>query len=86
MSTSAEPRASLLALTPAQLTERTVEFGGRAFHAKIARAAVLERGIVDYAAMTSLPATLRERLSAEAHSMATMMAATSTTMSSTSRK
>ncbi len=65
MSTSAEPRASLLALTPAQLTERAVEFGGRAFHAKIARAAVLERGIVDYAAMTSLPAALRERLSAE---------------------
>ena len=60
-----EERPTLLALPLKEAELRFVELGGRAFHARAARKEVLERGVVDYAQMTSLGATLRERLSAE---------------------
>jgi 23S rRNA (adenine2503-C2)-methyltransferase len=56
---------ALLALTREELERRVVELGGRPFHARSARAHVLERGVLDYAAMTDLPAALRARLAAE---------------------
>lgn len=55
---------SLLAYSPAELALRIVEWGGKPFHAKILRQNVLEKGLLDYAAMSSLPKDLRERLSA----------------------
>lgn len=58
-------RATLLALSPAELEGRVTALGGRPFHARIARREVLARGVLDYAAMTSLPAALRGRLSEE---------------------
>lgn len=56
---------SLLALTPEELAARVVELGGRPFHARSLRRHVLTRGVLDYAAMTDLPAPLRERLAEE---------------------
>lgn len=58
-------RATLLSFDRAALAARFVELGLKPFHAKIARSAVLEKGITDYAAMTSLPAAARELLSRE---------------------
>ncbi len=58
-------RRTLLALTPAELEAEFVRLGGRAFHARIARRAVLERGLFDYGEMTSLPNELRSVLTAE---------------------
>ncbi|HEV8112867.1 MAG TPA: 23S rRNA (adenine(2503)-C(2))-methyltransferase RlmN [Planctomycetota bacterium] len=57
--------ASFLALDRESLERFVVERGGRPFHARIARALVLEKGILDYGEMTSLPAGLRERLAAD---------------------
>jgi 23S rRNA (adenine2503-C2)-methyltransferase len=54
--------ATLLALEPRELEARVVEIGGRAFHAREARRLVLERGVLDYARMTSLPARVRDAL------------------------
>jgi 23S rRNA (adenine2503-C2)-methyltransferase len=45
---------------PEALREAVAEHGGKPFHAKILRKEVLERGVLDYEAMTSLPAGLRE--------------------------
>ena len=59
------PGASLLALDAAELERFVVERGGRPFHARGARAAVLEKGVLDYERMTSLPAGLRACLAAE---------------------
>jgi 23S rRNA (adenine2503-C2)-methyltransferase len=59
-----EPR-TLLALDHAELEARVVALGGRPFHARELRRQVLERGVLDYAAMTSLPAKLRATFSAE---------------------
>jgi 23S rRNA (adenine2503-C2)-methyltransferase len=56
---------TLLALSPEALVERIVSLGGRPFHARVARKAVFEKGALDYDGMTSLPAALRERLTAE---------------------
>jgi 23S rRNA (adenine2503-C2)-methyltransferase len=42
-----------------------VRLGGQRFHARIARSEVLGRGVLDYAAMTSLPARLRSALREE---------------------
>jgi 23S rRNA (adenine2503-C2)-methyltransferase len=56
---------SLLQLEPALAQQRFQELGGRGFHARIARAAVLERGLLDYAQIGSLPRSLRERLAAQ---------------------
>jgi len=54
--------ASLLALTPSELEATVVELGGKPFHARIARRGVLEKGLVDYEQITSLPVALRGQL------------------------
>jgi 23S rRNA (adenine2503-C2)-methyltransferase len=56
---------TLLSLERAELEKLVVELGGRPFHAKIAREAVLARGVLDYEAMTALPRELRARLASE---------------------
>ena len=56
---------TLLALETDALTERFAALGGKPFHARITREQVLGGGVLDYAAMTALPALLRERLAAE---------------------
>ncbi len=56
---------TLLALEPAELERFVAERGGRPFHARVAREAVLAKGVLDYARMTSLPAELRDRLAAD---------------------
>lgn len=53
---------SALALSPAELADHVTGLGGRTFHARVVRREVLERGILDYRAMTSLPAPLRTAL------------------------
>jgi 23S rRNA (adenine2503-C2)-methyltransferase len=53
---------TLLALGAEDLARFFQELGARPFHARIARAAVLEQGLLDYAAMTALPASLRAEL------------------------
>jgi len=60
-----KPGATLLSLTREELEQRVVELGGRSFHAKVARENVLGKGQLDYAQMTSLPASLREALAHE---------------------
>jgi 23S rRNA (adenine2503-C2)-methyltransferase len=55
-------RKPLLALAPEELEREVERLGGRAFHARILRRAVLEKGVLDVAAMTSLPARLRAAL------------------------
>ena len=62
MNTSA-PR--LLAVHPRDWPQRFVELGGKPFHGRIAAQWVYRRGALDWAQMTDLPATLRERLQAE---------------------
>jgi len=57
---------ALLAHTPLELEALVVRLGGRSFHARVVRREVLERGVLDYAAMTSLPARVREGLALEA--------------------
>lgn len=53
---------TLLALAPADLVRVFAEFGAKPFHARIARENVLAKGLLEYAAMTSLPASLRAQL------------------------
>jgi len=62
--TSAPPtgRRPLLALSPEELEREVERLGGRAFHARILRRAVLGQGLLDVHAMTSLPLRLREAL------------------------
>jgi 23S rRNA (adenine2503-C2)-methyltransferase len=57
--------ASLIALARDELERFVVERGGRPFHARIARDAVLGKGVLEYEQMTSLPAALRSRLASE---------------------
>lgn len=61
---SAAPRP-FFALEPAAAEAAVVAAGGKPFHARIVRREVAERGVLDYAAMTALPAALRTRLAAE---------------------
>jgi len=61
----ATERRTLLALAPSELTAFVVERGGKPFHARIVRSNVLEKGVLEYAAMTSLPASLRASLERE---------------------
>jgi len=61
----ATERRTLLALAPSGLTAFVVERGGKPFHARIVRSNVLEKGVLEYAAMTSLPASLRASLERE---------------------
>jgi 23S rRNA (adenine2503-C2)-methyltransferase len=56
---AATARKTLLALSRAELETFVVEHGGKPFHARIVRANVLEKGMLEYAAMTSLSAELR---------------------------
>ncbi len=56
---------SLLALSKEALTEFVQSRGGKPFHGKILRRAVLEQGTLDYADITDLPARLRETLKEE---------------------
>jgi len=58
-------RVPLLSLAPAELAELVVRLGGRPFHAKILREAVLAKGVLDFASLTSLPRVLREALERE---------------------
>lgn len=58
----AETVRTLLALRPDELAQVFTELGAKPFHARIARENVLGKGIVDYEAMTSLPAGLRAEL------------------------
>jgi len=64
VSSAAAPRP-FFALTPAEAEAALMERGGKAFHARIVRREVAERGVLDYGAMTGLPAALRERLARE---------------------
>ncbi len=61
----ASPASTLLSLSPAELVDFVTARGGQAFHAKIIRRAVLEKGLLDYEAMTDLPSALRQKLLAE---------------------
>lgn len=65
MDTVAPPtgRKPLLAFTPDELEREVERLGGRTFHARILRRAVLAQGVLDVSAMTSLPARLRAALS-----------------------
>ncbi len=57
------PSLTALLLAPGEeLVERIVDLGGKPFHARVVRERVLEAGVLDYAAMTSLPASLRAAL------------------------
>ena len=58
-------RPTLLTLEPAQLEAYVVAAGGRPFHARVIRREVLERGVLDYGAMTGLPGELRRKLAEE---------------------
>jgi 23S rRNA (adenine2503-C2)-methyltransferase len=64
---AAQERASgpFLALDSAAAEAAVTEAGGRPFHARIARREILQRGVLDFARMTSLPRALRERLALE---------------------
>lgn len=53
-------RRPLLALSPEELEREIERLGGRAFHARILRRAVLGQGLLDVSAMTSLPVRLRQ--------------------------
>jgi 23S rRNA (adenine2503-C2)-methyltransferase len=57
---------ALFDLAPDALASLVAELGGRPFHAEVVRQEVLGRGVLDYAAMTSLPATLRAGLAERA--------------------
>jgi 23S rRNA (adenine2503-C2)-methyltransferase len=63
---ASKPRAdaprTLLALDPDALARVFQDLGAKPFHARIARENVLAKGLLDYAAMTSLPAPLRSEL------------------------
>ncbi len=56
---------TLLALDKAELERRVVALGGKPFHARILRENVLGKGLLDYAGMTSLSASLRATLARE---------------------
>lgn len=53
---------TLLSIPLPDLQQRVVALGGRPFHAKVARRAVLAQGVLDYEGMTSLPAAVRAGL------------------------
>ncbi len=59
--TDAAP-VTMPAYTPEEWTAHVVGLGGKPFHARIVREQVFGQGVLDYAAMTSLPTALREAL------------------------
>ena len=58
-------KPSLLQWEPAEIERRLEELGGRAFHARVARAQLLGHGKLDYESMTALPKDLRRTLETE---------------------
>ncbi len=64
-STESERKTPLLAFTKAELEARFEAMGGKPFHARIVRENVLQKGLLDYDQMTSLPKGLRARLQEE---------------------
>lgn len=56
---------SFFALSPQEAERAVVALGGKSFHYRIVRKEVMERGVLDYEAMTALSKDLRERLAAE---------------------
>lgn len=56
---------TLLALSHEELARAFADLGAKPFHARIARENVLAKGLTEYAAMTSLPASLRADLERE---------------------
>lgn len=56
---------TLLSLEQDELERRVVALGGRPFHARVACEQVLAAGVLQYGAMTALPAPLRARLARE---------------------
>jgi 23S rRNA (adenine2503-C2)-methyltransferase len=56
---------TFFALSAAEAEAALEALGGRPFHARIVRREAAQRGVLDYAAMTGLPAALRARLAAE---------------------
>ncbi|MBI5432862.1 MAG: 23S rRNA (adenine(2503)-C(2))-methyltransferase RlmN [Planctomycetes bacterium] len=83
MSNSA-PRP-LFALRPLELAALCVELGGKAFHAKVVRGEVLERGVLDYAKMTGLSKPLRDALTERAPLLAGTEVARSTSRDGTTK-
>lgn len=55
----------VLSLSPAELDAAIARLGGRPFHARILREAILRRGMLEFQAITSLPQKLREGLERE---------------------
>jgi len=53
------------ALEPGEAEEAVRALGGKTFHARIVRREATQRGVLDYARMTALPAALRARLAHE---------------------
>ena len=53
---------TLLSLSNDQLSVALREAGGKPFHAKVLRKAVIERGVLEYAEITDLPARVRANL------------------------
>ncbi|MBL8862985.1 MAG: 23S rRNA (adenine(2503)-C(2))-methyltransferase RlmN [Planctomycetes bacterium] len=84
---SAERHAqrTLLALSPAELVALFTGLGAQPFHARIARENVLRKGLLDWNAMTSLPATLRAELERELPILAGREAARSTAADRTTK-
>jgi 23S rRNA (adenine2503-C2)-methyltransferase len=60
-----DARPSFLALAPEEAQRTVAGLGGAPFHARIVRQALFQGGVLDYAAMTSLPLALRARLERE---------------------
>ncbi len=76
---------SLFALAPDEAERRVVELGGKPFHARVARREVFERGVLDYAEMTGLPASLRAKLAADLPILTAEVAARSTAPDGTTK-
>lgn len=78
-------RRPLLELAPEELEREVERLGGRAFHARILRRAILEKGVLDFASMTSLPARLRAALSENFDVLAAREVARSTAADGTTK-
>ena len=60
-----EASRSFFALSPAEARERFTALGAKPFHADVVRREVLANGVLDYASMSGLSKSLRERLPEE---------------------
>lgn len=75
----------LFSLSVDELTALCVELGGQKFHAKVVRSEVLERGVLDYDAMTGLAKPLRRSLGERAPILAGTEIARSTASDGTTK-